>query len=78
MDLSNNQINSIIVLFSISLVISLGLLALNYSNLPLGFCSIIGWCILMLGYSKKRKVQNKLVFVSATSLIVGWGIYISG
>jgi multidrug efflux pump subunit AcrB len=78
MNLSTNQINSIIVLFSLLLGVSLGVLALNYSNLPLGFSSIIGWCILMFGYSKKRKVINKLVFISAITLIVGWGIYIAG
>jgi len=78
MDLSTNQINSIIVLFSLLLGVSLGTLALNYSNLPLGFSTIIGWCILMFGYSKKHKVINKLVFISAITLIVGWVIYIAG
>jgi multidrug efflux pump subunit AcrB len=78
MDLSTNQINSIIVLFSLSLGVALGLLALNYSNLPLGFSSIVGWCILMFGYSKKHKIINKLAFISAITLIVGWGIYIAG
>ncbi len=78
MDLSTNQINSIIVLSSLLLGVCLGFLALNYSNLPLGFSTIIGWCILMFGYSKKRKVIGKLVFISAITLIVGWGIYIAG
>ena len=78
MDLSTNQINSIIVLFSLSLGATLGFLALNYSNLPLGFSSIIGWCILMFGYSKKHKTINKLAFISAVTLIVGWAIYLTG
>ncbi len=78
MDLSTNQINSIIVLFSLLLGVSLGVLALNYSNLPLGFSSIIGWCILMFGYSKERKLINKLVIINVITLIVGWGIYIAG
>ena len=78
MDLSANKMNSIIAIFSLLLGVSLGLLALNYSNLPLGFSSIVGWCILMFGYSKKHKVINKLAFISSITLIVGWGIYITG
>jgi multidrug efflux pump subunit AcrB len=78
MDVRTNQINSIIVLFSLSLGVILGLLALNYSNLPLGFSSIVGWSILMFGYSKKHKVINKLSFISAITIVVGWGIYITG
>jgi len=78
MDFSTNQINSIIVLFSLSLGVTLGLLALNYSNLPLGFSSIGNWCILMFGYSKKHKTINKLSYISTIKLVVGWGIYITG
>ena len=78
MNLSTNQLNLFVVLFSLSLGVALGLLALNYSNLPLGFSSIVGYCIFMLGYSKKYNVINKLAFVSAITLIVGWGIYIAG
>jgi len=78
MELVKNQTNILIFLFAISLGIALGILAVNYSNLPLGFGSIVGWCILMLGYFRKRKIMNRLSFISALSLIVGWSIYIKG
>lgn len=78
MELVKNQTNILILLFAISLGVALGILAVHYSNLPLGFGSIIGWCILMFGYSRKRKIMNRLSFISALSLIVGWSIYING
>ncbi|WDE14164.1 hypothetical protein [Thalassomonas haliotis] len=73
-----NQTNVLIVLFSTGLGIVLGFLAIQVSNLALGFSSTISCFILMFGHSRKRKILNRCQFIGALSPIIGWALYVSG